>query len=136
MSTTSYDLIFDRFLSKITDYELQELVEVDLRIQITKYLNSAISDFKYSAKNLSDRSDVNFEFNVDLNDIEQEILAKFMLVHWLNPHILRLENVRNELGNKEFRLYSPANFLDKISVLKKSLISEVNGDMVFYYYST
>jgi hypothetical protein len=136
MSTTSYDLIFDRFLSKITDYELAELTTDDLRNELIKYLKSAISDFKYVTKDLSNRDDELNQFNISLNDQEQEILANLMLIHWLNPHILRLENIRNELGNKDFRVYSPANFLDKLINLKQLLVSEVNQKLVFYYFST
>lgn len=134
--STSYDLIFDRFLSKVTDYELSELMDEDLENQLLKYLRSAISDFKYSTKDLSDRDDQALSFNVDLSDSEQEILAKFMLVHWLTPHILRLENIRNTIGNKDFSQYSPGNFLDKLINLKQTLLSEARTDMVYYYYST
>lgn len=78
----------------------------------------------------------NKEFHEKLQEIEKEILAKFMVVHWLTPQILRLENVRNELGNKDFRLYSPANFLDRISKVKAELKADANQDMVYYCYSS
>lgn len=134
MSTT-YDEIFDRFLSKITDYEMAELVDQEIEDQLIKYLHGAISDFKYASKKLSNRDDSLRTFNEELDEIEKEILSKFMLVHWLNPQILRLENVRNELGNKDFKLYSPANFLDKISKVRSDLRAEANQDMVYYCYS-
>lgn len=133
--STSYDAIYDRFLTKITDYEMAELLEDEIETQLLKYLRSAISDFKYAVKILSDRDDLHLIFNNTLSDLEEEILAKFMIIHWLTPQILRLENVRNELGNKDFKLYSPANFLDKITKMKAEIKSEVNQDMVFYYYS-
>ncbi|TVY09966.1 hypothetical protein [Paenibacillus cremeus] len=133
---TTYDIIFDRFLSKITDYELAELIDADLESNLNKFLRGAISDFKYCPKDLSNRDDSAMTFNIDLNDSEQEILAKFMLVHWINPNILRLENIRQNLGNKDFQIYSGANFLDKLTTLKKQLISEAVEDMVYYYYAT
>ncbi|WP_431785791.1 hypothetical protein [Paenibacillus lactis] len=133
MSTT-YDDIYDRFLVKITDYELAELVDNEIENQLHKYLIGAISDFKYASKKLANRDEVKSMFNEDLKDIEKEILAKFMIVHWLSPQILRLENVRNELGNKDFKLYSPANFLDKISKVRSDLRAEANQDMVYYCY--
>lgn len=133
--STSYDVIYDRFLTKITDYEMADLLEDEIETQLLKYLRSAISDFKYAVKILSERDDLQLIFNNTLSDLEEEILAKFMIIHWLTPQILRLENVRNELGNKDFKLYSPANFLDKITKMKAEIKSEVNQDMVFYYYS-
>lgn len=127
-------MIYDRFLSKITDYEMAEMIDDDLETQLLKYLKGAISDFKYASKILTERDDAELTFLRELTDLEQEILAKFMIIHWLNPQILRLENVRNELGNKDFKLYSPANFLEKTTKMKSEIKSEVNQDMVFYYY--
>lgn len=133
--TTSYNDIYDRFLSKITDYELAELLDEEIEAELNKFMRSAIVDFKYAESDRLVRNDESKEFVNDLTEIEQEIIAKFMIVHWLNPQILRLENVRNELGNKDFKLYSPANFLDKIRVLKRELKDEANNDMIYYLYN-
>lgn len=134
--STNYDLIYDRFLSKITDYELAVLVSEEVSDNIEKFLKSAISDFKYCVIERLLRDDLNKTFINTLSDLEQEILAKFMLVHWVTPHILRLENIRQSLGSKDFSVFSGANFLDKLLSLKKSLIAEAESDMIFYYYAT
>lgn len=134
--STSYDLIYDRFLSKITDYELAELISSDLELYLNKYLKGAIVDFKYCNIDLSDRNDAVKSFNVDLTETEQEILSKFMLLHWISPNILRLENIRQSVGNRDFQLYSGANFLDKMVNLKKDLKTEAESEMIFYYYTT
>jgi len=136
LATTSYDLIYDRFLSKITDYELAELISADLEVNLLKYLKGAIVDFKYCIINLSDRNDANKLFNIGLTESEQEIIAKFMVVHWVTPHILRLENIIQSVGNHDFQLYSPSAHLDKLTNLKKSLKEEAESDMIHYYYAT
>lgn len=136
MSSTSYNDIFDRFLSKITDYELAKLDDEILEKNLTKFLRSAISDFKYCKNKLKERDDSLMQFERELSETEQEILAKFMLVHWITPNILRLENIRDRVGNKDFRLYSGANFLDKIVSLKKQLLTEAEEDMIYYYYAS
>lgn len=133
---TTYDNVYDRFLSKITDYELAALIDTDLENQLLKYLKSAITDFKYCTKDLTDRNDSSQTFNIDLTETEQEILAKFMLVHWINPNILRLENIRDHVGSKDFSVFSPGNFLDKLKSLKTDLYNEAVSDMNFYYYAT
>jgi hypothetical protein len=133
---TTYDSVYDRFLFKITDYELASLIDTDLENQLLKYLKSAITDFKYCTKNLTDRNDSSQTFNIDLTETEQEILAKFMLVHWINPNILRLENIRDHVGSKDFSVFSPGNFLDKLKSLKTDLYNEAVSDMNFYYYAT
>jgi len=132
---TSYNDIYDRFLSKITDYELADLLDEEITVELNKFMRSAIVDFKYAESDRLVRNDESKEFANDLTELEQEIISKFMIVHWLNPQILRLENVRNELGNKDFKLYSPANFLDKIRVLKRELKDEANNDMIYYLYN-
>lgn len=133
---TTFDSIYDRFLSKINDYELAELVDGDLETQLLKYLKGAISDFKYCVKDLSDRNEETAEFSVTLTDTEQEILAKFMLVHWINPYVFRQENLRNALSSKDFNIYSPANLLDKLIDTRKEVVNDANSDMVHYYYAT
>lgn len=136
MDTTSYELIYDRFLSKITDYDLAQLADDQLSSSLLKFLKSAISDFKYTNKKLDNRDDFNQRFNFALTDLEQEILAKYMIVHWITPEILRLENIRQTLGSRDFTTYSNANMLDKLTNLKKSLINEADQDLIYYYYST
>jgi hypothetical protein len=133
---TTYDDVYDRFLSKITDYELAQLVSEEVSDNIEKFFKSAISDFKYCVAERLVRDDLNKIFINTLTDLEQEILAKFMLVHWVTPHILRLENIRQSLGSKDFSVFSGANFLDKLLNLKRTLISEAESDMIFYYYAT
>lgn len=133
---TTYDEIYDRFLSKITDYELADLLAGDLENTLEKFLKSAISDFKYCSSDRLARNDTTKLFTNALTDLEQEILAKFMLVHWISPQILRLENLRQVLGSRDFQLFSPSAFLDKLILLKTTLLNEAKEDMVFYYYAT
>lgn len=132
---TLYADIYDRFLSKISDYELAMLVDADLDINLKKLLKNAISDFLYSKQDLSLREDANDRFLITLTESEQAILAKFMVVQWVNPQILRLENIRNELGNRDFQTFSPGNLLDKLTNLKRELIREATEDMIFYHYN-
>jgi hypothetical protein len=134
--STLYEAINDRFLSKVNDYELAELLDADLETELLKFLKGAISDFKYCTKDLSDRDDVGKTFNISLTDLEQEILAKFMIIHWINPFVFRQENLQNHFSTKDFKLYSPSGFLDKLVTTRKEMINEANSDMVHYYYAT
>lgn len=134
MSTT-YNSIFDRFLSKIHDYELADLDDNILETELIKFLNSAVANFKYCTKDLSDRDDDIGEFNVDLTEMEQEILAKLMVIQWINPKLYREENIRNILSPKDYSAFSPANLLDKLTKLKSDMIAEINNDFTYYYYN-
>lgn len=53
--STPFDEIYDRFLSKITDYELANLLDDEIETQLYKYLLGAISDFKYASKTRTSR---------------------------------------------------------------------------------
>jgi hypothetical protein len=133
---TTYDSIYDRFLGSITDYELAALIDAQLESDLLKFLKGAITDFKYCTKDLTDRDDAGVTFNIDLTEIEQDILSKYMLVRWLNPNFLRLENIRTSFGNKDFQGTSGGYTLEKLGRVKRDLENEADSDMVFYYYAT
>jgi hypothetical protein len=134
--STQYSDVYDRFLSKITDYDLANLSVQDLESTLLKYLKSAIANFKYCTKDLKDRDDTLQVFNTDLDESEQEILAKLMVIEWVTPYIHSQENIRQVLGSRDYQIYSPANLLDKLITLKKIMQDEVQSDLTFYYYAT
>jgi hypothetical protein len=134
---TPYESIYDRFLSKITDYELKDLIVEsldDAKKQLSKYLRSAIVDFNNCNVDLSLRDDVSQSFTVQLSDIEEEILANYMVTHWLKPQILRLENIRKGLGSKDFTVFSGANHLKQLQELKAQLDNDAGKLNLVYYY--
>jgi hypothetical protein len=132
---TTYEQIYDKFLIKITDYELASLIDADLLKQLDRFLRNAIPDFLYCKQDLSKRNDATGTFEITLSESEQSILSKFMVVQWINPQFLRLENIRNGVGNRDFQQFSPGNLIDKLSKLKKDLITEACEDMVFYHFN-
>jgi hypothetical protein len=134
--STQYSLIYDRFLSKITDYDLANLTDQELESTLLKYLRNAVANFKYCTKDLKDRDDALQMFNIDLNEFEQEIIAKLMVIEWVNPYINSQENIRQVLGSNDYKIYSPANLLDKLLSLRKAMQNEVQNDLTFYYYAT
>jgi hypothetical protein len=134
--STQYSLIYDRFLSKITDYDLANLTDQELESTLLKYLRNAVANFKYCTKDLKNRDDALQVFNIDLNEIEQEIIAKLMVIEWVNPYINTQENIRQVLGSNDYKIYSPANLLDKLLSLRKAMQNEVQNDLTFYYYAT
>ncbi|MFA1510079.1 hypothetical protein ACDN41_12685 [Priestia aryabhattai] len=134
---TPYESIYDRFLSKITDYELKDLIVdslEDAKNQLLKYLRSAIVDFYNCNNDLSLRDDTTESFETRLSDIEQEILANYMVTHWMKPQVLRLENIRKGLGSKDFTVFSGANHLKQLQELKTQLENDASKLNLIYYY--
>lgn len=131
---TSYEDIYESFLSKINDIDLANYSNDDLEKQLDLYLGQAISDFSdYCIKDLSDRDKDKKRFNVTLDDREIDILSEFMVVRWLYPILNNLENLRNTLNTSDFSIYSPANLLEKIEQRYSSARMKARSMMNEYY---
>lgn len=117
---TSYEVVYNRFAQKITDYDLSMLSEEDLAATLFGYLISAISKFKRCKSDLSDRDDTALEFNVDLLDSEIEILALMMVVEWIEPQLNSSLITSQFFGGKDEKFFAQSNQLEKLMALKES----------------
>ena len=71
---TPYEVVYNRFLQKISDYKLLSLRK-KMEAILYSYLVSAIAKTKQCQNDLGDRDEENKCFNSTLLDIEIEILA-------------------------------------------------------------
>lgn len=118
MATTPFSLVYDLFLSKVTDDLYLELTELDTHRLLQELLLAAIPKFEFPRKPLDDyeTQDVvdvgkyngvesNFkdwdlliygqgQFNVLLTDEEMNILATYMIVEWIGQQLASIENMR------------------------------------------
>lgn len=101
---TSYETIYNRALSKIEDPMLIQLPEEDFESMLHGWLTSAIAKHRKCTNDLSDRDDELRQFNVDLTDIEQEILAILMVREWLAPQLNSVTLTSQVFGGKEEKL--------------------------------
>lgn len=108
---TSYQVIYDSFLSKILDDEWVNWEEYEVEEDLRTLLEGAIPYFKFPRKDLS-RNDEGFL--EDLDNEEIQILATYMKCEWLNRTILTWENVKPLYEERDF---SQANLLDKFNQL-------------------
>lgn len=115
MNGTKYSVIYSVFFSKIRDYDLTKLQEVDLDILLTDYLNRAITRFNSCSKDLSKRDDILKCFKEFLSFEEIEILACHMVCCWLESKLNDLDLLRNTLNTTDFSFFSPANLLKTVS---------------------
>lgn len=117
--TVSYDSIIGVFLSKITEFELLNLVEEDRNYILDGYLTRAAASFnKVCEYDLSLRDEETREFTDDFeeSDIDEiaDILSEGMLVGWLKPYVYRQELLENVLNTNDFTTYSPAELLLRV----------------------
>lgn len=131
---TSYDNIYSRFLSKITDYTIAQMTDGEIESQLDKYLLASIVKFRYCNK-LSIRDDNFRQFEEDLTDEEIEILSSLMCVEHLTPKILADDLLRQNLNSTDYKTYSPANHIKELRELRDQFKKEADSLMVLYTFT-
>lgn len=120
---TTFQEVYNVFLSNITSYEFLDLTEEELEIDLELHLKKAFSKC-VTFKNI--KLDYNLkEFNRELTYLEIDIIAKWMVVDWLMPQINTLTLLKQNISSKDFQMYSQANHLKQLLELKKELESDV-----------
>lgn len=123
MNTTFQD-VYDFFLSKITTYEFLSLTESELQIELKMNLRRALSKC-VSLKNI--KADWTYEeFNRELDDLEINIISDWMVIEWITPQIDNIENFKQRLGSKDFSMHSQANHLKELAETKREMESNVH----------
>ena len=143
MNQTSFALVYDSFLYKITDDMYLELTQLDTYQMLEELLLSAIEKFEFPRINLQDYEllgvidEVTYQgaesnnkqvkaiiyqdgyFNNLLTHEEVNILAIYMVVEWFSQQLASIENVRMKYSGSDFKFTSQANHMAKILQLKK-----------------
>ena len=142
IKTTPFSMIYDSFLSKITDDMYMELTELDTYRLLEELLQSAIQKFEFPRFDItnyelseaeettysgveSNNQEVpltiyqNGHFNEELTWEEINIISTYMIVEWLGQQLASVENVRMKYSGSDFKFTSQANHMSKILSLKK-----------------
>ena len=131
--STSYDLIFPKFMHEINDFDLTSLTEEQMLIENKLTLSKAVSLFKKCKQSLI-RDDEDEEFTNDLTEEEQWILADYMRKVWLDEKINNGELLKLRLTDKDFKTFSPADLLGTMSKLKSIYDKELKLKVNDYLY--
>lgn len=143
LATTPFSMVYDSFLSKVTDDMYMELTELDTFRMLEELLMTAIHKFEFPRVNLTDfemsyMSDGDtyegvdsqymevtallYEggyFNTHLTFEEINILSTYMIVEWLGQQLASVENTRMKYSGSDFKFTSQANHMTKILAMKK-----------------
>lgn len=134
---TSYLIIYERFLSKVTDYKLLELPLDDVHEMMHDWMLSSISvpyisklfksisinddsmqlDFQLKNSN-SDELELDINFVID-------VLASAMVVEWIKPQVESTLNIMQMYSGKEEKFYSQANHIEQLRGLLEDARSEL-----------
>lgn len=132
---TSYIKVYDRFLSKITDFNLVEVDDYSFDNMMQGWLNASIVRARKCEHDLSLRDDELQEFSEDLSDVEIELLALGMVDAWVTPMLNSTELTLQFLGGKEEKFYSQSQQLTALQTLKKENSLEMNRLHSYYTYT-
>ena len=118
---TSYEVLYNRCLSKLEDPTLMQLPEEDLEEMLHGYLLSAIAKHRKCEHDLSDRDEELKQFNSDLSDLEVEIISILMLREWIGQRLHSVTNVMQVFSGKETKWFSQAAHIAELRELDDRL---------------
>jgi hypothetical protein len=122
---TPYEKLYENLLPKFRSYEIPLMSVEEVKDYLHDYLIPAISRFHVCRKDLSDRDDVLQQFNVQLSDTEIEILSNYLLIEYIDSEYIRVPSLlKVQLPSSDFKVFSPANFLDKLMAMHKTYVKE------------
>lgn len=126
---TSFNDVYDKFFGKITDDMYLEWTREDTENDVRNILLDAIPNFEFPRCSLEHSED---SFYDDLTEEEINILAKLMVISWLNRQIDSVENTRMKYSGSDFKLTSQASHLGKLlSSREKSLIDDRKAQRLY-----
>ena len=122
---TSYEKIYENLLPKFRSYKIPLMSTEEVKDFLHDYLVPATSRFHVCRKDLNDRDDILQRFNVELSDIEIEILSNYLLIEYIDSEYIRVPTLlKVQLPSNDFKVFSPANFLDKLMAMHSTYIKE------------
>jgi len=134
MKPTRFSVVYNSFLSKITDDMYLELTKEDTLHLLRQLLTSAIPKFEFPRQALEfsfiteqkkDEDDKVIKetqywaFTRPLNLEEVNILATYMIVEWIGQQLASIENTRMKYSGSDFKFTSQANHMQKLLQMKK-----------------
>ena len=81
ITSTPFSVVYDRFLSKITDDMYMEITQEETNALLFELLISALPWFEFPRVNLNNKTET--EFLVPLTEEEINIIATYMTVEWI-----------------------------------------------------
>ena len=131
----SYQSIYSRFLSKVTDYDFLQLPKDDVYDFMVTWLHSVISDpyisSIFSSLSLKDEiMELTCEMSnptTDAMDSEfiTELISTGMVAAWMEPKVKSILNISQMFSGKEQKFYSQSNHLAELRGLLKDAKTDV-----------
>lgn len=121
---TPYQIIYERFLRQITDFDIPKLSDDDLADYCFGFMKTALIKMRPLQNDLTNRNDLVMAFNVELLDVEIEILACYMTAEWVGQKLYNSQLVVMFLGTKDEKFNSQANMMTALESLRDRKLAE------------
>ncbi len=125
-----FENIFSIFLSLITDFDLVDMDEEDLKEEISLKTRIATSKIRVF-KDLQFNPALN-TFSRKVTDFEATMIGHAVAIEWINPQINTIELFRPQMSSKDFTQFSNANRLLEMRNLRTDMQSELNRMIIDY----
>lgn len=116
---TDFSVVYENFLSKITDDMYMELTVEETEEMLVSLLLDALPHFEFPRQNIFDYDTETMTFSVDLTHEEINIIGTYMIVEWMSQQLASVENTRMKYSGSDFKFTSQANHMSKILTVKK-----------------
>ena len=133
---TPFFVVYDSFLSKITDDMYMEFTPQDTSQMLYQLLVAALPNFEFPRQDLSyhlipteeqsqdtnegqDEQQLIWAFQNKLTPEEINIISTYMVVEWISQQLASIENTRMKYSGSDFKFTSQANHIQKLQKLKQ-----------------
>lgn len=127
-----YSNIYDMFLSDIKDCTLLDFDAEDREKILDDLRIKAETQFRQCKNDLSDKDNIEKQYNFDLTIEEQLIIATIMRKFWMNDKIYNLSLLKQAMSTKDWKQTSQAEHLLRLTVLMSELNKEISKMIVDY----
>ena len=122
---TTFEEMYDFFLSGITDDMFMEYTKEDTMEILEELLLAALPYFEFPRN--AELLDVDLQrkqFRCKLTVEEMRIIRSYMVVEWINYQLASIENVRQKYSGSDFKFTSQASHIDKLIKLRDTYVTE------------
>ena len=132
---TTYQQIYERFLSKIEDEYLASLNDDELNSSLYPLLLGAINGFsRISEHNLRKRDERSHVFYETLTEDEIEVLAILMKPLWLERYLNSSRKIEQQYYDAGIKTYSPNENLRNLTAMYQQYLADARKAKTEYTY--
>lgn len=132
---TPFSDIYSKAIFRFADYDF---LKQDIQVRedvLERYLMSSVNDFhRICAVDLNNYDSEKKQFNIDLDNEIQEVLAVGVSFYWISFKTLDAKALKNVMNSKDYSYYSPANLLKEVQTLRNTIRDEYYSKMRRYSY--